>query len=590
MFSLRILFCVAVLSAGGAVRLALADEMVNGGFEHNPNAASGIEGWEIYSDAKPAPTLLLSSENPHSGARCAQVENTVAGSRASLRQKYHLQQFDHYELTAWLRSDQPAMPVQVDLREAKGAQIPLAIRTFSIGTDWKQVTVRGIAPDTVDGNISISTDAVGKFFVDDVSLIKSPRETVNVPSVLTEPVDALYFGMHYHEGPIQTPYLPELSPKYLRLWDDHVAWTHLEPKKGQFDFARLDSIVAHAPPEVRIILMLGQTPAWASSRPDTKSYYGHGAAYMPRDIQDWRDYIHAVATRYKGRIKYWEVWNECNWRGFWLDSVTNMVKLTQAAHDELKAVDPTNVVLSPGFTKDLGEDFINEWFYEGAGKDVDVIAYHFYPSEASVDASFIMAQNLMELKRSYGFADLPLFNTEYGEKRHFRQAAIVGEMNLLYWFVGMQQMDYYTYDDKVFGLTLETSPGHFDTTRLNDAGIAYAQTRTWMIGATAVAWTILPNGVHYTEFKRPGGYRCFAVWKVPDSNAPHDPALPHEHLVPEQAMADPSALAPMPFKIPADWHITDVRDLTGARHAVTSGEVLLTDSPILLETSAINPD
>jgi hypothetical protein len=170
---LRILLCVAVLSAGAAVRLAFAQDVVNGGFEQNPNAASGIDGWEIHSTTKPAATLSLSSEDPHTGARCAQVENAVAGSRASLRQKYHLEQFDHYELTAWLRSDQPAMPVQVDLREAQGPQIPLAIKTFSIGTEWKQVTVRGIAPDTVDGAISISSDAAGKFFVDDVSMSRS---------------------------------------------------------------------------------------------------------------------------------------------------------------------------------------------------------------------------------------------------------------------------------------------------------------------------------------------------------------------------------------------------------------------------------
>ena len=77
---------------------------------------------------------------------------------------------------------------------------------------------------------------------------------------------------------------------------------------------------------------------------------------------------------------------------------------------------------------------------------------------------------------------------------------------------------------------------------------------------------------------------------TPDGNAPHDPALPHEHLVPEQAMAAPSALAPTPFAIPADWHITVMRDLAGARRAVKSGKVLVTDSPILLETGALSPD
>ena len=479
---------------------ARANEVTNGGFEKS--AGDQMSDWSVESKGQPLAALEAVAENPHSGDKCAKMTISVAGSRESLRQKYHLDQFCHYELSAWLRTSRPDMAVQVDLRELNGPQIPVAIKTCSIGSDWQKVTVRGYAPDTADGAIAISSSDQGSVFVDDVSLDKTPADTSDVPGVLTQPVDPLYFGMHYHEGPIHTAYLPELAPKYLRLWDDHVAWAHLEPKKGQFDFARLDAIVEHAPPDVRIILMLGQTPKWASSHPEEKGGYGYGSAYMPRDIQDWRDYLQAVGERYKGRIKYWEVWNECNWKTFWRDGVSNMVKLTHAAHDVLKGIDSTNVILSPGFTKDLGEEFINQWFYEGAGKDVDVISYHFYPTP-TVDASFTMARDLMELKDSYGFGNLPLFNSEYGEKRKFRQPQIVAEMNVLYWFAGIVSQQYYTFDDKAFGLTLETAPGQFDPAKLNPAGIAYAQTRQWLIGATGVSWTILPNGIHYTQFHAP---------------------------------------------------------------------------------------
>jgi hypothetical protein len=577
------LFTVAALTVAWAGRAAVAD-VTNGGFEDGQG--SGADGWTLESTAKPPPRMQFVDDHPHSGAGCARITIVAPGSPASLRQRYPLDQFGRYELTAWLRSAEPGLAVQVDLRELKGPQIPVAIKTFTVGTEWQRVAVRGIAPNTVDGAVSISCSSAGTLFVDDVSVAARPPETVDVPAVLPRPVDPLYFGMHFHEGPIHTAYPPELEPKYLRLWDDHVSWSVLEPKKGQWDFTRLDAIVAHAPPDVRIILMLGQTPDWASTGPEEKGAYGMGSAYMPRDIGDWRDYLQTVGTRYKGRIKYWEVWNECNWRTFWRDSITNMVRLTRATHDVLKAIDPTNVILSPGFTKDLGEGFINQWFYEGAGKDVDVISYHFYPTP-SVDAAFVMAQDVMELKRSYGCADLPLFDTEYGEKRRFRQVPILGQMNLLYWFAGIEQQTYYTYDDKAFGLTLETSPGHFDPARLNAAGVAYAQTRQWMLGATAVAWSVLPDRIHTVEFTRPGGYRCHAVWKLPPKSAPQDPVLPHEGMVPEAAMVAEDAVRPTPFAVPADWHVTTMRDLAGHRQPVTGGVVQVTDSPILLETGAL---
>ena len=574
------LFALALLVVAGSGGAAVAG-VTDGGFE---GSAAG-DGWAVESKAVPAPRLEVVADHPHGGGRCARVTAT-AGSPTSLRRRYPLEQFGRYELTAWLRSGEPGAAVQVDLRELRGPQVAVAIKTFTVGTEWQRVTVRGIAPDTTDGAIAITLGSAGTLFVDDVSVVAEPPRTVGVPPALARAVDPAYFGMHFHEGPIHTAYPPELDPKVLRLWDDHVSWSVLEPKKGQWDFGRLDAIVAHAPPDVRIILMLGQTPAWASSRPEEKGAYGMGSAYMPRDIQDWRDYLQTVGTRYKGRIKCWEVWNECNWKTFWKGNVTDMVRLTRATHDVLKAIDPTNVILSPGFTKDLGEGFINQWFHEGAGRDVDVISYHFYPTP-SVDAAFVMAQDLMELKRSYGCGDLPLWDTEYGEKRRFRQVPILGQMNLLYWFAGVEHQDYYTYDDKAFGLTAETSPGHFDAAKLNAAGVAYAQTRQWMIGATGAAWSVLPDRVHVVEFTRPGGYRCYGVWKLPAASAPQDPVLPHEGMVPEAAMVAEDAVRPTPFAVPAEWGVTTMRDLAGHRRAVTGGQVLVTDAPVLLETGAV---
>ena len=105
----------------------------------------------------------------------------------------------------------------------------------------------------------------------------------------------------------------------LRLWDDlqGTTWAELEPAKGVWNWALLDNFVEAAEEHgvSDILLTLGQTPGWASSSPDTASglfVLSAGAPAPPADIQDWRDYVTAVAQRYKGRIRYYEIWNEPN--------------------------------------------------------------------------------------------------------------------------------------------------------------------------------------------------------------------------------------------------------------------------------------
>ena len=65
------------------------------------------------------------------------------------------------------------------------------------------------------------------------------------------------------------------------------------------DWTLLDARVQEAQTnKQRILLTLGSSPQWASSRPNETCSYGNiGCAAPPADINDWRDYVKAVATR-----------------------------------------------------------------------------------------------------------------------------------------------------------------------------------------------------------------------------------------------------------------------------------------------------
>src|SRR2546429_8360016 len=94
-----------------------------------------------------------------------------------------------------------------------------------------------------------------------------------------------------HHLPQPTPW-PRVSFGSWRLWDAYVVWPNVEPQKGQWDFSHLDGYISLAESHsVEILLPLGLTPAWASSRPKEKSGYEPGNAAEPRNISDWSEYV-----------------------------------------------------------------------------------------------------------------------------------------------------------------------------------------------------------------------------------------------------------------------------------------------------------
>jgi polysaccharide biosynthesis protein PslG len=94
---------------------------------------------------------------------------------------------------------------------------------------------------------------------------------------------------------------------------------------------------------VSIIARLGSPPEW--SQPEG-AMVGHTP---PADFQDFVNYARAVAGRYTGRIRYYQVWNEPNIFPEWGDQAVNPEAYTDLlcrTYRALKAVDPSVTVIS----------------------------------------------------------------------------------------------------------------------------------------------------------------------------------------------------------------------------------------------------
>lgn len=196
-------------------------------------------------------------------------------------------------------------------------------------------------------------------------------------------------------------------------------WTTVQPRQeGPWDFSMIDRTVQMAEDAgITILPILAYDVAWASP------------AYKHLDL--WRQYVRKTVTRYKGRLTYWEVWNEPDLVQFWKDTPdpANYTRLLKAAYEEIKAVDPDAVVLLGGLAG-LPWDYINGIYDAGGGAFFDIMNVHPYCYPQTPEAAKI-SDDLLRLRRlmvERGDADKPVWITEIGWPTHQNDTALLADI------------------------------------------------------------------------------------------------------------------------------------------------------------------
>ena len=172
------------------------------------------------------------------------------------------------------------------------------------------------------------------------------------------------------------------------------AWRDLEADKGVWDFSQSDRILDEAERRgLRTIARLGQTPDWFSGR-DTQT-----AAQLlesedddippksEQDFEDWANYCTTVATRYKGRIAAYQIWNEPNlsreWGGKPPDAA-GYTRLLAACSTAIRAVDSDAILISAGLSP-TGDNnaqatpddvYLDAMYRAGFQQYIDVVGVH----------------------------------------------------------------------------------------------------------------------------------------------------------------------------------------------------------------------
>lgn len=245
----------------------------------------------------------------------------------------------------------------------------------------------------------------------------STTTTVTVPAKM---VTNEFFGIHVNKLGVHSAW-PSFNAGTVRLWDTGTNWNNLQPAKGPFNWnsvagRRMDMYVDYVlknNPQAQIIYTMGMTPTWAGTKQAkncNSTMYGYSSCTMPVQIEDWRNYVRELGTRYKGKIRVWELWNEADYWARWSGTPEEMVTLTKVAYQELKRIDPQNKVLSPNVTGG-GLIFLSRFLAGGGGNYVDGISVHVYVGRKP-QLSMAVLRNIRQMLDNSDLADMPLWNTE----------------------------------------------------------------------------------------------------------------------------------------------------------------------------------
>ncbi|MEZ4522503.1 MAG: cellulase family glycosylhydrolase [Thermomicrobiales bacterium] len=216
-------------------------------------------------------------------------------------------------------------------------------------------------------------------------------------------------------------------------------WFDIEPsEKGSYvdrfgnpSWDKFDRIVDLAEErDIEIIVRLEKPPRWAREGQENVDRFPDGP---PNEIEDWVDYVEAVATRYEGRVHYYQLWNEPNLEGEWgglpIDPA-GYLELLRAGYTAIKAVDPDAVVLLAGLapTDQRGPVNVSELIYLqdlydlGAADYFDIVSamvygYGYSPYDRRVEFArnnFSRVIQMREIMEDNGDDGTPIWAVEYG--------------------------------------------------------------------------------------------------------------------------------------------------------------------------------
>jgi len=335
---------------------------------------------------------------------------------------------------SWLTACSPNTPTSDPEASAESTGPSKTARpTFTPRTAKTEPGVTSAKPTAASGATALAPSATPKAQAQSPTLPQPPPTTTPSPRAKK----SLHMSSPEYGMQAFLWWRPEVASRDLQIIREAgftwckvgFGWRDIEgAAKGAFDWSRTDRIVEQANHEgIDLVVRLDHQPAWAGG--------GFPTNGPPDNLQHFGDFLTALAGRYRGRIRAYEVWNEPNLVREWGGKVPDpgeYVKMLKLAYAAIKAADPGAMVISAGLsptgTWDDNISRPDDWYLEsmyiamGGSSDgyFDVLGAHGagFKSPPERDPAVVAADQDLGGHRAFCFRrveDLRAIMVNYGD-------------------------------------------------------------------------------------------------------------------------------------------------------------------------------
>lgn len=246
-----------------------------------------------------------------------------------------------------------------------------------------------------------------------------PRLGVNVELMQVDPAE-----LRRH--------LSLISESGFRWIRQFAYWDELEPTQGRFDWTGWDELTQalQAFPNLELVAVLMNSPQWAHESPGQEML---SRSAPPSDPSQFAAFAGAFATRFGGRLDYYQIWDEPNLSDAWgsMDPrPAEYMSLLAAAGEAVRLADSTATIVAAGLaptTEISGRNisdirYLEAMYALGAGELMDVVAGKPYgfstsPLDRRVDEqilNFSRIISLREVMQKHGDGKKRLWASHFG--------------------------------------------------------------------------------------------------------------------------------------------------------------------------------
>ncbi len=127
-------------------------------------------------------------------------------------------------------------------------------------------------------------------------------------------------------------------------------WGSLEPQRGVWNWSMADEMFElYGQKGIEIQPILWGSPSWAWPKELVENKTPDLWKHFPADLNDWREYVRQVARHFRGKIRYYENWNEPDLTGFSAMTLDEYVALQKAFYEEIVKTDEEAIPMTGGF-------------------------------------------------------------------------------------------------------------------------------------------------------------------------------------------------------------------------------------------------